>query len=168
MHKGILEAHMPAISAVRSTQTRSLSSTPTLRQGSRGVAVSQLQQKLKARGEPASGTYVAAHVTFPTRSSPSIGGAERAWSTRSDGSASHGGGVGGWASRELHTYSDAPIPRSAGAAPAIALPSRSLLTRKREKYESPKCRTFLCCFSFFLLTAEHPFNHPHENRSLRH
>lgn len=41
---------MPAISAVRSTQTRSISSTPTLRQGSRGAAVSQLQQKLRAHG----------------------------------------------------------------------------------------------------------------------
>lgn len=41
---------MPAISAVRSTQTRFLSSTPTLRQGSRGATVSQLQQKLKAKG----------------------------------------------------------------------------------------------------------------------
>ncbi|MDP2274471.1 MAG: peptidoglycan-binding protein [Archangium sp.] len=41
---------MPAITAVRSTQTRSLSSTPTLRQGARGPAVSQLQSKLKAKG----------------------------------------------------------------------------------------------------------------------
>lgn len=41
---------MTAITAARSTQTRSLTSTPTLRQGSRGAAVSQLQQKLRAKG----------------------------------------------------------------------------------------------------------------------
>ena len=41
---------MPAIAAVSSGQVRALSSTPTLRQGARGAAVSQLQQKLRAKG----------------------------------------------------------------------------------------------------------------------
>ncbi len=41
---------MTAITAARSTQVRSLSSTPTLRQGSRGPAVTSLQQKLRAKG----------------------------------------------------------------------------------------------------------------------
>ena len=50
MHKGIPEAHMTAITAARSTQVRSLSSTPTLRQGARGPAVTALQQKLRAKG----------------------------------------------------------------------------------------------------------------------
>lgn len=40
---------MTAVSAVRSTQARSLSN-PTLRQGARGPAVSLLQQKLRAHG----------------------------------------------------------------------------------------------------------------------
>ncbi len=42
---------MPSISAASHTQVRSLtSSSPVLRQGARGAAVTQLQQKLKAKG----------------------------------------------------------------------------------------------------------------------
>ncbi len=103
---------MPAISAVRSTQTRSLSSTPTLRQGSRGAAVTQLQQKLKAKGF---------NVTVDGDFGPKTTAAVRAFQQ------SRGLGVDGvvgpntWS--RLNAANPAP-PASGGATPTLRLGAR--------------------------------------------
>lgn len=99
------------VSAVTSTQTRSLSSTPTLRQGSRGAAVSQLQQKLRAHGY-----NVSVDGAFGPRTADAVRAFQR----------SHGLGVDGvvgpatWG--KLNAAA-APAP-SSGATPTLRLGSR--------------------------------------------
>lgn len=71
---------MPAVSSIRSTQFRAAAAIPTLRKGSRGALVTQLQNKLRAKGY-----NVSADGDFGPKTEAAVKAFQRAKGLRVDG-----------------------------------------------------------------------------------
>jgi len=99
---------MTAITAARSTQVRSLTSSATLRQGARGPAVTQLQQKLRAKGF---------NVSVDGDFGPNTAAAVRAFQQSRHLTVDGVVGPGTWGA--LNAAAPAPAPSGGGATPTL-------------------------------------------------
>ena len=104
---------MTTVTAARSTQVRSLSSPPTLSQGSRGPAVTQLQLKLRAKGF---------NVSVDGDFGPNTAAAVRAFQQSRHLGVDGVAGPNTW--NALNAAAPAPAPASGGATPALRQGSR--------------------------------------------